>query len=234
MNVLRYAVEKIEKLPEDLRIFTLTPVKERLSYTPGHFAFLHLLDGSGKSLDKRPYSIASSPTQNHLEFCIKMVKGRFTTKLENVKKGDILGVEGPLGHFILTDDMKRCVFSGGGVGAAPFVSMLRYIADKKLDGDYHFFYCARRKASLAYYEELTGMQKKNPSIKLHFSLTREKPMGWKGLTGRLCGDVFREYIKEPEKYTWFICGPLAMTEAVKQAILDMDVPQEKIKMEGWG
>lgn len=232
--MLQYTVESIEKLPEDLWIFRLIPAGEKLSYNAGHFAFLHLLDTDGKSLDKRPYSIASSPTQDHLEFCIKMVKGRFTSKLENLKKGDVLGVEGPLGHFIFADDMKKVVFAAGGVGVTPFVGMLRYIADKKLEGDFQLFYCARRKASLAYYNELMELEKKNPSIKIRCSLTREKPEGWKGLTGRLCEEVFREYVKEPETYSWFICGPLAMTETVKQAVLKMNVPQEKIKMEGWG
>lgn len=229
--MLRYRIKKIEKHPEKVFVLTLEPLDKKLAYLPGQFAFIHLLDEKGESLDKRPYSIASSPTENNLEFCIKMINGRFTSKLEKAVEGKVLGIEGPLGHFVL--EKGRCGFIAGGVGIAPFMSMLRYVDAKNIEGDYRLFYCARKKSSLIYYSELLLLNK-NKNISVHFSLTRETPENWEGLKGRFCGNVFQEHTDNPKEYRWYICGPVSMTKAVKKDLAETGVPENKVKAEGWG
>ncbi len=210
--------------PEEGKVF---------DYAPGQFAYLHILDESGKTVVKRPYSIASSPSAPYLEFCIKMVGGELTGKLERMGKGTVVGVEGPFGHFSYSGQ-PNAAFIAGGTGIAPFVSILRYIAEKKLEGCFILFYSARTSGSVVYGDELARLEKENPNIKVVITLTREEPLGWKGECGRINEGMIRKYAAKPADFDWWICGPMALTKAMKECLLGKGVDPKRLRMEGWG
>lgn len=218
---------------EGIKVFRLEPEHGgMLDYTPGQSAFLHIIDENGESVVKRPYSIASAPHQPYLEFCIKMVDGEMTGKLAGMEEGDILGVEGPGGHFRLEDE-KRAAFICGGTGIAPFMSMLRYIAHLKRKGRFVLFYSARTMDSIAYREELERLGTVD-GIGIVFTLTRERPEGWGGEYGRVCESMIMKYIDEPSSFDWWVCGPMAMIRSMKECLGAKGVDPKKVRLEGWG
>lgn len=84
----------------------------------------------------RPYSIASSPTHEETELCIRRVPaGRLTPRLcDELTVGDELTVRGPNGHLHLEDPSKRDLgFFATGTGIAPLRSMLDYLFDTRRD-----------------------------------------------------------------------------------------------------
>ena len=204
-----------------------------MKFTPGQFIFLHILDKDGNTVVKKPYSIASAPDANHLELCIKMRNGNCTGRLDNMAVGESVGIEGPFGNFTY-DDQKEAAFVAGGVGIAPFLSILRHIAGKKLKGRFVLFYSAKTKGDLIYHDELKELEKKNPDIKVVMTLTRETPDGWKGECGRLNDMMMKKHAGELKGMSWWICGPLEMVSAIKKCLVDCGKEQKDIKMEGWG
>ncbi|MFB6280668.1 MAG: FAD-binding oxidoreductase [Haloferacaceae archaeon] len=77
----------------------------------------------------RPYSVASSPTRDDLEFCIRRVPGgELTSDLaETLSEGDVVTLRGPYGDFVMEPPSKRdLVFLATGTGVAPFRSMIDY------------------------------------------------------------------------------------------------------------
>ena len=77
----------------------------------------------------RPYSVASSPDESELEFCVRRVPGgRLTSDLFTLLDvGDEVTVRGPNGEFVLDAPSARdLVFLATGTGVAPLRSMIEY------------------------------------------------------------------------------------------------------------
>lgn len=232
--IQRYRIASIDTAVAETRIFRLEPAEGHVpAFIPGQFMFIHVLDESGKSVDKRPYSIASAPGETYLEFCIRIVHGRVTSKLETLKTGDLVGVEGPVGRFAYTGQ-PAAAFIAGGSGIAPFMSMLRFIATRKLDGRFILFYSARTRDGILYEAELARLQVMNPHIKAVITLTRETPGGWKGECGRIDEAMIRKYAADPAEFSWWACGPMELITKMKACLSGMGVDVRKLELEGWG
>lgn len=127
------------EVSDGLAIFRFA-LERDFEFTPGQYATLWLTH-KGKTL-ARPYSIASSPSERRrLEFYINLVsEGRLTPSLwdpeviQGLRRGDVetsAAVSGKAkGRFLLNpEDPRDYVFVASGTGLAPFVSMLRKMAE---------------------------------------------------------------------------------------------------------
>lgn len=230
----RYRIASIDRTVADTRIFRLEPAGGHVpAFIPGQFVFLHMLDEGGNSVAKRPYSIASAPGEPYLEFCIRLVHGSATGRLEKMKVGDVVGVEGPIGRFAYTGQVSAA-FIAGGTGIAPFMSMLRYIATRNLRGRFMLFYSARTKDSILYEKELARLQKTNPDIKVVITLTREAPPGWSGECGRISEEMVKKHAGNPAEFSWWACGPVELIDHMKACLAAIGVDVKKLALEGWG
>lgn len=205
-----------------------------LDFVPGQFVFLHILDSEGKTTQKKPYSVASSPNSPYLEFCIKMVNGAVTGPLGLLKIGDTVGVEGPAGHFTYTGQKNICLIACG-TGVAPMLGIMRYIAERKLEGDFVLIYSTRTKESILYKNEFIRLKKLNPNIRVVVTLTREQnPENWDGELGRINKEIIVKNIKDPKNTDWWMCGSMETIKTMKDILGEIGVDMKKIKMEGWG
>lgn len=231
----RYKIVSIDESLGDIKIFKLAPEDGKIpSYVSGQFVFIHALDQNGKSIEKRPYSVASSPTSTYLEFCIKMINGKMTNLLDKVKIGEVVGIEGPVGGFTYTYPNKA-VFIAGGTGIAPIISMLRSISEKKETGEFIFFYSVKTEDHIIYKKELEDLTKKNQSIKVIVTLTQvAQESTWKGERGRFSKEMFAKYIRTPSDANYWICGPLVMIKEIKENLVSLGADMKKMKLEGWG
>jgi ferredoxin-NADP reductase len=225
----KYRIVRIKDMSTSVRSYTLEPMEGRIEFSPGQFAFLHILGDDGETVVKRPYSIVSAPEEENLEFCIKLVGGELTGRLEKMNEGEVLGIQGGLGQFNFADQ-KKAGFIAGGTGIAPIISMLRHVVKGKLEGDYVVFYSARCQDDVLYHEELKRLGK-HPGIRIVITLTREE---WEGHTGRICRDLIAEYVENGSEYNWWVCGPMGLIRAMKECLLSLEAEPEKIKLEGWG
>ena len=209
-----YKITEIKKCCDDIKIFRLSPIKGKIDYKAGHFLTLHILDKNGNSIDNRPYSIASSPTQEYIELAIKMVGGRFTSKLDELDEGAEVGIEGPYGHFTYKEQ-EKCAFIAGGTGIAPFMGILRYVDAQRKKGNFILFYSCRKQENILYCDELKEISEGNEDIDVVCFLTREEPEDWKGELGRVDMEKLAKHVSNPEEYDWYICGPVKMTVSMK-------------------
>jgi len=234
LAIERYKVIKVDSPVPDVRIFRLQPVSGRIpTYVPGQFFFLHRLDENGASVLRRPYSVASVPSMDYLEFAIDMVGGQMTGHLAAVKPGDILGVEGPAGHMAYKNE-QMAAFIAGGTGISPIMSMLRQISEKNVPGRFVLFYSTRTRDHVLFADELAELQKKHPGIKVVITLTREKPDGWAGECGRVNHEMLVRHVQAANEFEWFVCGPPMMVKAVRECLVALSVDPKKLRMEGWG
>ncbi len=225
----KYRITAIKDLSASVRTYRLEPMEGKIEFTPGQFAFIHILDENGESIVKRPYSIASAPEEEQLEFCIKLVGGELTGRLEKMKEGDVVGIDGGLGHFNFSGQ-KKAAFIAGGTGIAPIISILRHVVKSGAEGEYLVFYSVKTQEDILYNEELKRLGK-HPGIKVIITLTREE---WEGHTGRICHDLIAGHIPNGTDYNWWVCGPMGLIKAMKECLLSLKAEPENIKLEGWG
>lgn len=232
--IAKYRVASIETPVAGIKVFRMEPLEGSIpKFLPGQWAFIHLLDEKGGSVDKRPYSVASSPSAPYLEFCIELRGGAFTGRLEKVELGMVVGIEGPQGHMTYGNQPKAA-FVAGGTGISPVLSMLRHIADAGLGGEFVLFYSVRSADRLLYRDEFERLRKKNPRIKVVLTLTREAPGGWKGECGRISREMIGKHLGGPADFDWWMCGPVEMVKAVRLCLVEMGADPKRVRMEGWG
>jgi ferredoxin-NADP reductase len=78
------------------------------------------------------FSIASPPFDETLPVTTRMRDTVFKQTLSILPIGSAARIEGPMGSFGLHNTGKPAVFLAGGIGIAPFLSMLSYAAGERL------------------------------------------------------------------------------------------------------
>jgi ferredoxin-NADP reductase len=224
----RYKISDIKALAPSTNRYRLKPIEEEIDYMAGQFAFIHLLDENNGSIVKIPYSIASAPG-DELEFCIKIVGGALTKRLDQMKVGDIVGIEQAGGHFAYNDEKKVGMIAGG-TGIAPIMSILRDAAKRNIEGEFVLFYSTRSKDSIIYREELEKLNK-DERFRIIITLTRDE---WEGETGRVSKEMIERHVPDATALNWWICGPLSMAKERKDELISLGVEPKQIKIEGWG
>lgn len=117
-----YTVAEVEHVGSLTRV-VLEPKGKPLGHDAGQFAFLRF-DAKGMS-EPHPFTIASGPSRNELEFYIRHL-GDWSDRLPET---DLLGtsvrVEGPYGEFEpIAHDRGHSTWVAGGVGITPFLAAL--------------------------------------------------------------------------------------------------------------
>ncbi len=134
-------------------------------FTPGHYARLSIADCAGRRV-ARPLSIASAPSDPHLEFfCTLIAGGEFSGRLAACRVGDSVEVETASYGFLTVDSLAPGAdlwLLSTGTGLAPYLSMLR---DRSV---WHAFdrivvvHGVRYAAELAYADEIRRFAQSPP------------------------------------------------------------------------
>jgi len=167
----------------------------------------------------RDFSIASSPNVlPNLAIIFRKSESAFKRTLLSMKLGESILVDGPKGIFTLPDSAQRpLVFVAGGVGLAPFFSMLNFIAEKKLEYRVSLINCNRTEESAVYLRELESLAQANPALKIInvFGLLEEKH-----LVPLNVGNPI-----------WYVAGPPGMVKEARDTFLRLGIIEEDIKTE---
>lgn len=238
LEVHRYVVEEL--VWETVNVFTLKLRPENgtpLSFLAGQWAYFHLLNADGTSWGRAPFSIASAPSESKevLQFAIKIEKD-FTKKSGQLQPGDVVGVQGPFGVFTLPEQTPKLVLFAGGIGIAPFRSMIREILKRDLPIETTLFYSNRFIEEAVFFEELDDFVRESPSFKEICTLTGgDVSADWKGETGRFNEAMFDKYYTDTPDTIYMMCGPEAFMEQVKSVLVAKGVDTKtRLKKELFG
>jgi predicted ferric reductase len=197
-------------------------------YAPGQFMILQL-EREGKISEPHPFTLVSSPTREGLSICAKAV-GDFTSSLGKTQRSDSAYVDMPFGVFsFLHHDAERLVFIAGGIGITPFMSMLRYLRDRKLQKDVILLWANKREKDIAFRSELESMTSEMPSLKVLHILSRQED--WTGEKGRIDVDKLKKHVGDFKKGAFFLCGPPPMMRDLQKTLSDLGVPKKHIHTE---
>ena len=153
----------------------------------------------------RPYSLASSPTRDEAELCVRRVpNGKLSPQLcDDLAVGDRLTVRGPNGHLHLEDPSTRDLgFFATGTGIAPLKSMIDYLFDTGRDEhrgeprDVWLFLGAAWADDLPYDDAFRDLDRERDHFHYVPCVSREAWLsGWEGET-EYVQDAVMKYVDE--------------------------------------
>ncbi len=205
------------------------------NFYPGQFFMVSFPDNP-EIKTARAYSISSSPIEKeYLEIALNKV-GPFTTKMFQLKPGDLLKFKGPYGKFYFSEDIKNdLVLIAGGTGITPLISIIRYCTDKQSQNKINFFYSVKNSEEIIFHEEIKKLKGQNPNFKYYITITRpEEHHEWEGRTGRIDFDLLKDEIQNPENKMYFLCGSKEFVENIISMLFNLNVKREQIKTDVWG
>jgi len=205
---------------------------------PGHVAGQHVdvrLTAPDGYQAQRSYSIASGPEEGRLALTVERIDdGEVSPYLAGVlQEGDELELRGPIGaHFTWrAEDGGPLLLIGGGSGLVPLMSMLRHRAARGSDADTRLLLSARAPQDVLYADELQPAD----GLRIHRTLTRERPDGWDGYARRVDKAMLEEVGPPPaERPRVFVCGPTGFVEAVADALVELGHDPSDIHAERFG
>jgi len=222
-------IETIDRV-SGVRSFRFMPEK-RIDFVPGQFLQV-IFDARNKDLNKY-LSFSSSPTQEYIEFTKRLSNSVFSERLKGLRINDEVSLKAPMGTCVFKEEYERIAFLIGGIGITPVVSILEYIAEKRLATDAMLFYSNRTDEDIAFRRELDLWQSKAANIRVFYLVTECQPKDKKCFFGRIDRDLLIREIKDIAERIFFIFGPPKMVEAMHNLCLDIGCKEENIKTENF-
>lgn len=197
---------------------------------PGQFVMLRLA-GCDDPLIGRPLALydtapAADGSPRSIDV-VYLVKGKLTSRLCEMRRGQFIAVWGPLGNGFLPRPIEHLVMVAGGIGQTPFLALAKEVLGHKRYGDPPRSVPRAAKVTLCYGARteayLAGI-KEFQELGVHVQIaTDDGSCGRKGLVTEL----LREVLRETEGQRRIVCcGPEPMMEAVAHIACDARIPCE--------
>lgn len=183
---------------------------------------------------RRAYSLANiSNWQGELEFLIRLQPhGQFSSYLQNnAAVGQTLTVCGPEGAFGLEPNrLNPLLFIAGGTGVAPFISILRRLAEWGEDRDIHLFFGVNQQSELFYQAELQALQQQLPGLAVSVCVWHAEA-DWQGFTGTPADALQQHLQQQPGDYDIYLCGPPPLVNAATAVALAQGITEAQLFVE---
>lgn len=203
------------------------------AFKAGQFLMLHLPpENPGEKEILRAYSLASGEKDfTHFRLLIKYVEQGIASKFFwGLTSGQDIRFTGPFGKLFFPETpSKNLFFLSTGSGLAPHLSYIETYLEKWPQSRFHFLIGVRTQKDFFYVNYLENQKKRYPHFNYEFVLSRPDEQ-WKGRSGYLQKQISTLNTNLQESH-FFICGNESMAKETKQALIEAQVPKEKILVE---
>lgn len=182
----------------------------------------------------RSFTTVSAPEQKEiLEFGIQLFRnGLVSPKLFNLKRGDLIEIQGPLGEFYWESRQnKSLLLIAGGSGITPFISMLRHHLNNFNSRRIILLLSAHSEKDLPFLEEIRKISKVDKNINVHLLFTKSPPK--KRIDQKILKEII-ESILDLKNLSIYIAGPTTFVENIYLSLIKIKIPVNKIYRERFG
>jgi len=217
--------------------FTIpSSLKDRFSFIPGQYITIQK-ELTGAEI-RRDYSICSSLNSDEIKIGIKAVAGGTfsqyaTTKL---KEGDELAITAPQGRFNLNpnrDNTKTYIAFAAGSGITPVLSMITSVLETEEHSKFVLVYGNKTMVDVMFKKDIDALiEEYKDRLYVHYIFSKSNDETH--LSGRIDASVVNSILntyKGTEFADYFLCGPEAMINVVKDTVLKTDVDVNNIHFE---
>jgi ferredoxin-NADP reductase len=214
-------IKSIDKVTHNV-VKIVTEKPNSYKFTPGQATEV-TINKNGWLKEKRPFTFTCLPTDNYLEFTIKIYPAHkgVTNELLHLKTNDELILHEVFGAISYKEEG---VFIAGGAGVTPFISIFRYLQTKNKVGNNILVFANKTKADIILEKELKNILgdafinilSDEKTERYHFGMINE--------------DFLKPLIKG-HKQLFYVCGPPPMMNAVLKQLENLGVGKHAITVE---
>lgn len=235
---MKAKIKEKKEVAKDTLLVNFDLLGERISFKPGQYFFITLLNPPYTDNDekgsRRHFSVVSSPIQNDIITMATRIResSAFKKSLKELAVGSVVEI-GPIqGSFVLPQDSTfPLVLIAGGIGITPFMSMLKFAFEKSLPLDLTLAYSNKNRESTAFFEELQQFKKEHQNFNLILTMTEDD--SWIGEKGRIDENFIKKYFQDLNTKKYMIAGPPPMVDATYNVLLSSGVDPLNIKKENF-
>lgn len=235
----KYYVSKNQKISPSTLLLTLRKdtATKPLLFQSGQYAAISF-KRHGRPTPTRCFSIVNSPTDEDVLQCSIRTKGRFTRALTELSEGEEVNVRGSFGGFIFNPQRDlNMVLIAGGIGIAPFMSMMQYASDKGLKNNITLLYSNSNQDDVPFVKQLENLEQRNPYLKVVYTISRgptDKLSDYDVRNGRISLKMLEETLGEKlDNKNYFICGPTSFMNEAVRILKSEEIPDNKIFTEAF-
>ncbi len=217
------------EVPQDL--------KTTFSFVSGQYLTLKtIIDGQEV---RRDYSISASPSSADLTLTIKEIeKGLFSSFAnQDLKVGDVLEVAPPNGRFTFipnSDHQNTVVAFAAGSGITPIMSILKTVLESSNSQKFVLVYGNKTPEDTIFFQTLLELKAQHPN-RLLLQHINSQTQSDGALFGRVdrgnTNYVLKNLIDIETSSAYYLCGPEAMIQTVKEVLIEKGIDESKILFE---
>ncbi|HEV2595971.1 MAG TPA: 1,2-phenylacetyl-CoA epoxidase subunit PaaE [Sphingomicrobium sp.] len=244
MSVHFHALKVADVVPETAEAnsirFEIPPeLREAFAFKAGqHLTLRATINGEEV---RRNYSLCTAPAETDWVVTVKRIGGGLFSNWvgETLKAGDTIEVMVPHGSFTTefnAHHARHVVGIAGGSGITPVISLIKTLLTEEPASHFTLLYGNRDSSSVIFLEALANLKDKYLGrLEIyHFLDQEEQDIDlFNGMLNReRLEDAIPALIRDAaEVESWFICGPGPMMDAAEGALLDRNVPKDRIHIE---
>ena len=225
-----YAVtRRIEETPSVVTLLLSPRNGKRPHFIPGQFVNVLLPE---RGVEAKSYTLSGIPADSELSITIR-VAGGFSRMLAGRKTGETIHLSPPYGFFYPVDAVTPRLLVAGGIGVAPFMSIIRASVERESMPPTLLLYSNRSSYDIAFRDTLEALQKSAPQLSIQHFITRE-PAGASNFTrDRISSEHFAAALRAYGAPHCFLCGGVAFVRDTRLVLKSLDVPEEAIFTEAF-
>lgn len=215
----------MERLSEDvMRLRIALPAGGKIDFIAGQYINILLPDGG-----RRAFSFANSPQESeNVELHVRLIPGGlYTTRVfTQMKVGDTLRFEGPLGVFTLREGSRPIIFVAGATGFAPIKSIVEDAFHRGIRRPMVLYWGVRHRKDLYMMELAERWQQEHDNFKFVPVLSEAGPEDhWLGRTGLVPEAILKDF-PDLTGYEVYVCGSVNMVSSAIPAFLAQGLSDE--------
>lgn len=182
----------------------------------------------------RGFSLTSAPYEDDLMVATRTRDTAFKRVLKTMPIGSEISLDAPYGSFTLHSDASiPAVFLSGGIGVTPVRSIVLQATHDKLPHKLFLFDSNRRPEDSAFLRKLAEAAKENPNFVFVGTMTEmeKSTEPWSGEIGFITKAMLEKSISDLSLPIYYLSGPRAMVAAMRKALDDAGVKDDKIRTE---
>lgn len=215
-------VDKKEVASETWEV-TIEVIDIGFSFKAGQYIWLVLpkLVYEDSKGDSRAFSICTSAAlRGRFSILFRDSSSGFKKTLKQLPLGSEVLIRGPFGYLDFPQDqMTEAVFLAGGVGIAPFMSLIRTTAQNKNTRKITLLYANSDPKKSAYSDELSKISSQNPNI-----IVKQK-------IGSIDWDFISQSVTDRNRVIWYVIGREEMVRTVTRLLYDHEIEERNIRFE---
>lgn len=222
-----FELVEVKQETEDIKSFVFNPLDAEFDWVAGQYLDWQLPHANADERgERRWFSIASAPSEGVVMLSCRFAQDGSTLKrrLLELKVGDRVEANGPMGEFTLEEVREKTVLIAGGVGITPFRAIIKELAAKKGLENITLIHGNKTPENVPFMGEMNELADEHEGFTLHYTYSPTI----------IDSEVIATLAGSLEDTVFMISGLEKMVESIQHSLLEAGVKPDNIRIDDFG